>query len=84
MPNIGPPEGGRSVALTLVARDQATAAWLRRRRQASRPPNAITRPGVAAPTIGPGTAETWMSRHLPPRCFHRRMRRDQLDRKSPD
>jgi hypothetical protein len=37
-----PAANGLSVALTLVAGDQATAAWLRRRRQASEPPKAIT------------------------------------------
>src|SRR4051794_13182249 len=37
-------------------RVQATAAWLRRRRQATSPPHAIKRPGIPAPTTGPGTA----------------------------
>src|SRR6185369_661517 len=42
----------------IAARDriQATATWLRRRRQATSPPNAIKRPGIPAPTTGPGTA----------------------------
>jgi hypothetical protein len=47
----------RSVASYRWSECQAAVAWLRRRRQATKPPSAITRPGKPVPTIGPGTAE---------------------------
>jgi hypothetical protein len=43
--------------LSVQADLYAISAGPLRRRQARKPPNAITRPGIPAPTIGPGTGD---------------------------
>jgi hypothetical protein len=52
-----PPTAAASRKFAVCTVVQATEFAFRRRVQATKPPNAITRPGSPAPTMGPGTAE---------------------------
>jgi hypothetical protein len=59
---------GYRMASTLSRRSNLrgqTICWRRRRTKARRAPQAATRPGNPAPTIGPGTAETEVSSSSP-------------------